>query len=63
MDTEIALATVVIFFCLSYTGTVLTWWGNRVGSETDDALSTPWLRVNASAGAGQAYFGKGPGQF
>ena len=29
-----------------------------MGSDTDDAMGTPWLRVN-----GSEYFGKGPGMF
>jgi hypothetical protein len=58
MDTGRALATVIIFFCLSYTGTVFNWWGNSVGSNTDDANSVPWLRVAAGK-----YFGKGLGEF
>lgn len=58
MDTGTALATVVIFFALSYTGTTLNWWGNSVGGDTMDENSTPWLTV-VSGG----YFGKGPGEF
>lgn len=58
MDTGTAIATVIIFFCLSYTGAKLTWWGNTVGSNTDDANSVPWLKV-----ATGHYFGKGPGEF
>lgn len=59
MDTGTALATVLIFFALSYTGTTLNWWGNTVGSDTDDANSVPWLTVSPEKG----YFGKGPGEF
>jgi hypothetical protein len=58
MDTGTAIATVLIFFALSYTGTTLNWWGNTVGSDTDDANSVPYLKV-ATGG----YFGKGPGEF
>ncbi|KAH8664211.1 small oligopeptide transporter-like protein [Xylariales sp. PMI_506] len=58
MDTGTAIATVLIFFALSYTGTTLNWWGNTVGSNTDDANSVPYLSV-PSVG----YFGKPPGQF
>lgn len=58
MDTGTAIATVLIFFALSYTGTTLNWWGNTVGSDTDDSNSVPWLKVPDGG-----YFGKGPGQF
>lgn len=58
MDTGTALATVLVFFALSYTGTTLRWWGNTVGSDTDDANAVPWLTVPEGG-----YFGKGPGQF
>ncbi|KAK6203813.1 hypothetical protein LQW54_008727 [Pestalotiopsis sp. IQ-011] len=58
MDTGTALATVIIFFALSYNGITLSWWGNNVGSDTDDANSVPYLTVPDGS-----YFGKGPGQF
>ncbi|CAD0041770.1 unnamed protein product, partial [Aureobasidium pullulans] len=58
MDTGTALATIVIFFALSYHGVKLKWWGNEVGGDTDDANSVPWLKV-----AKGAHFGKGPGEF
>ena len=58
MDTGTALATVIIFFCLSYNNVTLSWWGNNVGSNTDDANSVPWLKVPTGG-----HFGKGPGEF
>lgn len=58
MDTGTALATIIIFFALSYHGINFMWWGNTVGSDTDDAKSVPWLKVPEGG-----YFGKGPGQF
>ncbi|RDW87636.1 hypothetical protein BP5796_03330 [Coleophoma crateriformis] len=58
MDTGTALATIIIFFCLSYNGITFKWWGNTVGSNTDDSKSVPWLKVPHGA-----YFGKGPGHF
>lgn len=58
MDTGTALATVIIFFCLSYNGITFNWWGNTVGSDTDDANSVPWLKVPTGS-----YFGKGLGEF
>ncbi|KAH8434393.1 uncharacterized protein LDX57_012041 [Aspergillus melleus] len=58
MDTGTALATIIIFFALGYHGVKLNWWGNTVGSNTDDANSVPWRTVSEGG-----YFGKGPGQF
>ncbi|CAD6439097.1 a8421b66-5429-4ffe-9c46-5045c8f0831c [Sclerotinia trifoliorum] len=58
MDTGTALATIIIFFALTYNNITLTWWGNTVGSNTDDANSVPYLKVAAGE-----HFGKGPGQF
>ncbi|KAJ5527623.1 hypothetical protein N7513_011782 [Penicillium frequentans] len=58
MDTGTAIATIIIFFALSYHSITFSWWGNNVGSNTDDANSVPWLTVPDGG-----YFGKGPGQF
>lgn len=58
MDTGTAIATIIIFFALGYHAITFNWWGNTVGSNTDDANSVPWLSVPS-----QGYFGKGPGQF
>lgn len=58
MDTGTAIATIVIFFALGYTNTTFNWWGNTVGSNTDDQNSVPWLTVPAGG-----HFGKGPGEF
>ncbi|KAB8220940.1 OPT oligopeptide transporter protein-domain-containing protein [Aspergillus novoparasiticus] len=58
MDTGTALATILIFFALSYTGTKLSWWGNNVGSNTYDSQSVPYLKVSDGG-----HFGPGPGEF
>ncbi|KAH8736353.1 OPT oligopeptide transporter protein-domain-containing protein [Ilyonectria robusta] len=58
MDTGTAIATVIIFFALTYNGYTLSWWGNNVGSDTDDSNSVPWLTVPEGG-----HFGKGPGEF
>lgn len=58
LDTGTAIATVLIFFALSYTGVKLTWWGNTVGSNTMDAKGTPWLTVPKGG-----HFGRGAGEF
>ncbi|EFX05091.1 oligopeptide transporter [Grosmannia clavigera kw1407] len=58
MDTGTAIATIIIYFALDYHRTTFNWWGNTVGSNTDDANSVPWLKV-----AKGGHFGKGPGQF
>lgn len=58
MDTGTAIATIIIFFALTYNGITLSWWGNNVGSDTDDTNSVPWLTVPTGG-----HFGKGPGEF
>ncbi|KAK6905031.1 OPT family small oligopeptide transporter [Kwoniella mangroviensis CBS 8507] len=58
MDTGTALATIIIFFALSYNGIKLVWWGNTVGSNTMDAKGTPWLSVPTGT-----HFGPGVGEF
>jgi hypothetical protein len=58
MDTGTAIATIVIFFTLSYTGAKLVWWGNTVGKNTYDAKSVPWLTVPKGE-----HFGRGVGEF
>ncbi|EDN98487.1 hypothetical protein SS1G_13346 [Sclerotinia sclerotiorum 1980 UF-70] len=55
MDTGTALATIIIFFALTYNNITLSWWGNTVGSNTDDANSVPYLKVAAGE-----HFGKSP---
>ncbi|KAF7904011.1 hypothetical protein EAF00_001345 [Botryotinia globosa] len=58
MDTGTALATIIIFFALTYNNITLSWWGNNVGSDTDDSNSVPYLKVFPGG-----YFGKAPGHF
>ena len=58
MDTGTALATILIFFALSYNGIKLIWWGNTVGSNTYDTKGVPWLKVEPGT-----HFGKGVGEF
>lgn len=41
LDAALALATFFIFFCLSYPGVTLGWWGNNAPFATADALGTP----------------------
>ena len=41
MDTGTAIATIIIFFALGYHSIAFNWWGNTVGSNTDDANSDP----------------------
>lgn len=58
LDTGVALATIIIFFALSYHGIKLVWGGNTIGSDTYDAKAVPYLKV-----AKGSYFGRGPGEF
>lgn len=58
MDTGVALATILIFFALSYTGTVFSWALNNVGANTYDKKSVPWLKVESGS-----HFGPDVGTF
>lgn len=58
MDTGTAIATILIYFALNYNKIEFEWWGNTVGSNTDDAKAVPWLKVVTGG-----HFGKGTGQF
>ncbi|KAK2627016.1 hypothetical protein QTJ16_004191 [Diplocarpon rosae] len=58
MDTGTALATILIFFALSYHSIEFNWWGNTVGADTDDRNAVPWRVVPAGG-----HFGKGVGEF
>jgi hypothetical protein len=58
LDTGTALATIIIFFALSFHGIKLVWWGNTVGDNTMDAKSTPWLTVPKGT-----FFGPAVGEF
>ncbi len=41
LDAALAVATFLIFFCLSYSGVELNWWGNTVAYANADAMGTP----------------------
>ncbi|GAA6040556.1 hypothetical protein JCM8097_005462 [Rhodosporidiobolus ruineniae] len=58
LDTGTALATIIIFFALTYNGIKLTWWGNSVNSTTMDSKGTPWLSVPKGS-----HFGPAVGEF
>lgn len=58
LDSGVALATIIIFFALSYTNTHLSWWGNNVGKNTMDAKGTPAFTVPKGS-----HFGRGVGEF
>lgn len=47
LDAGLAIATFMIFFCLTYPGATLNWWGNMIDSTTADALGTPLDTVAA----------------
>lgn len=57
LDTGVALATIMMFFALSYNGIKLVWGGNTIGNDTFDSKSVPYLKS-----AKGSYFGKGPGE-
>lgn len=42
LDSGVAVATVIIFFCITLPAGSLSWWGNTVYSNTADGKGTPW---------------------
>lgn len=40
LDAALAVATFLIFFCLSYPGATLNWWGNSIADTTADGMGT-----------------------
>ena len=55
LDSGVAISVIVIFFALQYPkggtigqDTIMTWWGNTVGSKTADAASAALLPIPAS---------------
>ncbi|EEB06617.1 glutathione transporter Pgt1 [Schizosaccharomyces japonicus yFS275] len=45
MDSGVAVATVIIFLCVTYPGGTLKWWGNTVYKNTYDWKSVPYHKV------------------
>ncbi|KAH6957728.1 OPT oligopeptide transporter protein-domain-containing protein [Ilyonectria sp. MPI-CAGE-AT-0026] len=41
LDTGLAITTFLVFFCLTYPGVSLSWWGNRIADETADGMGLP----------------------
>ncbi|EAW06700.1 small oligopeptide transporter, OPT family [Aspergillus clavatus NRRL 1] len=56
LDSGVAVATVVIFFCIILPAGPLHWWGNEVFLETADSKGTPWKPLPESG-----YFGPAKG--
>ncbi|KAI9925291.1 hypothetical protein ASPWEDRAFT_176882 [Aspergillus wentii DTO 134E9] len=56
LDSGVAVATVIIFFCITLPAGSLSWWGNTVFSNTADGKGTPWKSVPA-----EGYFGPARG--
>ncbi|KAE8152880.1 OPT oligopeptide transporter protein-domain-containing protein [Aspergillus avenaceus] len=52
LDCAVAVATVIIFFCITLPAGPLNWWGNTVASNTADGKGTPWKSLPVSG-----YFG------
>ncbi|KAB8075152.1 OPT oligopeptide transporter protein-domain-containing protein [Aspergillus leporis] len=52
LDCAVAVATVIIFFCITLPAGSLDWWGNTVAKHTADGKGTPWKSLPASG-----YFG------
>lgn len=45
LDSGVAIATVIIFLCVTYPGGSLKWWGNTVWRNTLDANSTTFYKL------------------
>lgn len=45
LDSGVAIATVIIFFCITLPAGSLSWWGNTVYKMTADGKGTPYLSV------------------
>ncbi|KNG82706.1 oligopeptide transporter [Aspergillus nomiae NRRL 13137] len=56
LDCAVAVATVIIFFCITLPAGPLHWWGNTVSARTADGKGTPWKALPESG-----YFGPGKG--
>lgn len=56
LDSGVAVATVIIFFCIMLPAGSLTWWGNTVYSHTADGRGTPWKGLPP-----EGYFGPARG--
>ncbi|KAI0011908.1 OPT superfamily oligopeptide transporter [Xylariaceae sp. FL0662B] len=41
LDSALAITTFLVFFCLTYPGVTLDWWGNSIASMTADGLEAP----------------------
>lgn len=52
LDSGVAVATVIIFFCIILPGGTLHWWGNTVYKNTADGKGTPWKKLPV-----EGYFG------
>ncbi|KAL1305749.1 hypothetical protein AAFC00_007330 [Neodothiora populina] len=45
LDSGVAVAGVIIFFCVTFPGGKLSWWGNNVSSTTVDGKGTSWYTI------------------
>ncbi|CAI7619675.1 unnamed protein product [Penicillium crustosum] len=52
LDCGVAVATVIIFFCITLPAGSLSWWGNTVSKTTADGKGTPYMGLPA-----RGYFG------
>ncbi|KAH7139985.1 OPT oligopeptide transporter protein-domain-containing protein [Dactylonectria estremocensis] len=41
LDTGLAITTFLVFFCLTYPGVTLSWWGNSIADKTADGMGLP----------------------
>lgn len=41
LDSALAITTFLVFFCLTYPGVSLRWWGNSIQDTTADGMGVP----------------------
>ncbi|KAH8805429.1 sexual differentiation process protein [Xylogone sp. PMI_703] len=58
LDSGVAVATVIIYFCIILPGGTLNWWGNSVYLNTADGKGTPWKALPE-----RGYFGPPKGSW
>lgn len=54
LDSGVAIATVIIFFCITLPAGSLSWWGNTVYKGTADGKGTPYMGLPADGHFGPA---------
>ncbi|KAM5344065.1 hypothetical protein ACJ41O_012602 [Fusarium nematophilum] len=56
LDSALAITTFLVFFCLTYPGTSLSWWGNTVQDTTADGMGVPLDTVSVGETFGPSHW-------